>query len=516
MIVQDQSDVICFMNGPAIGGINGKVETIETHISMIFLAGDRAFKMKRAVDLPYVNFSTPQRRLKACEEEVVRNSRTAPGLYLGVRRITLSADGQLAFDGSGLLVDAVVEMVRFGQEQLFDQMADAGQLNADMMAGVASMIAEFHADAPVVHSTGGKANIAGVLDINEAGFATSSVFPGQEVAMLNSLCRKALDGHAELLDRRETQGKVRICHGDLHLRNICLLDGKPRLFDCIEFNDQIATIDTLYDLAFLLMDLWHRDLKPLANLVMNRYLDETGDDSGFVLLPFFMAVRAAVRAHVLATQVDEGSRQSSSLVKEAKSYFDLAISLLAPSRPGLIAIGGLSGSGKTTVAEILACTIGAPPGARILESDRTRKSMHGVSAMTRLPPEAYRPEISRKVYADLAARSRMILSAGGSIIAEAVFERRNDRDQIRQAALETQVPASIVWLEAGAETLKNRVESRIASPSDADRDVLASQLAHHVDVADWHKIDAEQEPQAIALQIAALHAGAIKATSPKT
>ncbi|TIV74097.1 MAG: aminoglycoside phosphotransferase, partial [Mesorhizobium sp.] len=219
--------------------------------------------------------------------------------------------------------------------------------------------------------------------------------------------------HAGLLDRREAAGRVRRCHGDLHLRNICVFDGEPRLFDCIEFNDQIATVDVLYDLAFLLMDLWHRGFPQFANLVMNRYLDDADDEDGFVLLPFLMAVRAAVRAHVTATQVEESSQDSTKLIAEARSYFHLAQTLLAETPPRLVAIGGLSGSGKTTVAEALAAQIGAPPGARIVESDRIRKAMHGVAAETRLPAKAYRPGVSERVYRQIAWLAELILAEGG-------------------------------------------------------------------------------------------------------
>ncbi len=172
-----------------------------------------------------------------------------------------------------------------------------------------------------------------MLDINEAGFAASNLCRERSHAF-NKAFRATL-ARASLLDRREAAGKVRRCHGDLHLRNICLFDGEPRLFDCIEFNDQIATVDVLYDLAFLLMDLWHRGFPQLANLVMNRYLDEADDEDGFVLLPFFMAVRAAVRAHVTATQVEEGSRRRPTrLSAEARSYFDLARLMLQNTRRG--------------------------------------------------------------------------------------------------------------------------------------------------------------------------------------
>ena len=286
MIVEDQSAATKFMKAPSAHGLTMPVDTIETHISRIFLAGDRAYKMKRAVKLPYADFSTPALRLAACEKEVELNSRTAPGLYLGVRRITREKDGQIEFDGSGAMIDAVVEMVRFDQQCLFDRMAVAGELTPKLMTEAARVIARFHRTAPIVHSGSGAANMAAVLDINEAGFATSHIFEADALGAFSKAFRDALARHASLLDRREAAGKVRRCHGDLHLRNICLLGGVPRLFDCIEFNDQIATVDILYDLAFLLMDLWHRGHPRFANLVMNRYLDESDDQSGFKLLPF--------------------------------------------------------------------------------------------------------------------------------------------------------------------------------------------------------------------------------------
>lgn len=512
MITENQTDVIAFLANPVSHGLSAPVETMETHISHIFLAGDRAFKAKRAVKLPYVDFSTPALRLDACRKEVELNSPTAPGLYLGVRRITREPTGRFAFDGSGEMIDAVVEMRRFEQSALLDQMATAGTLTPELMTETARTIARFHRAAPVVHAGGGAVNMAGVLDINRAGFATSGVFPADEVERFDAAFRAALAHQAALLDRREQAGKVRRCHGDLHLRNICLLDGVPRLFDCIEFNDQIATVDVLYDLAFLLMDLWHRHLRELANLVMNRYLDEADDEDGFALLPFFMAVRAAVRAHVLATQVEESANASGSLRALARSYFDLALKLLAPRPPRLIAIGGLSGSGKTTIAEALAADIGPPPGARIVESDRIRKALHGVPAETHLPDNAYRPEVSERVYREMAWRAGLILSQGGSVVADAVFDRPADRSRIRQSAQDRGVPFQGVWLEAAPEVLWQRVEQRSGSASDATVDILSRQLQRNAGDIDWLKLDAAVNPARIVGEIRSL----VKAGEPST
>ncbi|RWB36084.1 MAG: aminoglycoside phosphotransferase [Mesorhizobium sp.] len=501
MIVEDQESVTSMLMNPATYGGNDAVEAIETHISRIFLVGRRAFKMKRAVKLPYVDFSTAALRLAACEKEVELNSKTAPGLYLGVRRITRQAGDGLALNGAGELVDAVIEMVRFDQSKLLDRMAVGGDLTPALMTAVARMIVQYHRGVPQIHDGSGSSNLADVLDINEAGFATSRVFEQAEIKTLTESFRTALERHSGLLDRREAAGKIRRCHGDLHLRNICLMDGEPRLFDCVEFNDQIASTDVLYDLAFLLMDLWHRGFPDLANLVINRYLDEADDEDGFALLPFFMAVRAAVRAHVTATQVEEGTADSARLVAEARSYFALAQELLREKPPRLIAIGGLSGSGKTTIAELLAAHIGAPPGARIVESDRIRKAMHGVPAQTRLPDRAYRPEVSERVYREMAWRAGLILSEGGSVVADAVFDRPADRDRIEKAASSRGVTFAGFWLEADPLLLWRRISERRGGPSDATVDVLSRQLHGNAIQSAWHKINADQKLGHIAREL---------------
>jgi aminoglycoside phosphotransferase family enzyme/predicted kinase len=500
MIAEDQSATIAFLTRALSQG-RLSPETIDTHISHIFLAGGRAYKMKRAVKLPYVDFSSPGKRLAACRKEVELNEPTAPGIYLGVRTITRESDGELALDGTGPVIDAVVEMRRFDQALLLDHIAAAGGLTAAMMTDLARQIVRFHRSAPVVRSTGGAANMAAVLKVNEAGFATSHVFTAQEVEGLVAAFDRRLSDFSGLLDQREAAGKIRRCHGDLHLRNIFLLEGKPCLFDCIEFNDVIATTDVLYDLAFLLMDLWHRGHPGLANLVMNRYLDETGEDDGFGVLPFLVAVRAAVRAHVTATQAEDADDRADRLGAEARAYFQLAQSLLQPVPVRIVAIGGFSGSGKTTVAEALAPKIGPAPGARIIESDRIRKAMHGVPPETRLPRAAYRPEISAKVYQEMAWRARLILSLGGSAVVDAVFDKPANRRMIAQAADGGEHRFSAFWLEADPGLLWQRVDARSSGPSDATVDVLSRQLATGRDEVDWPKLDAGKPPQVLVSEI---------------
>lgn len=499
--MEDQQQAIALFSDAQATGQPGPAEQMETHISRIFLAGDRVWKMKRAVKLPYADFSTPQLRLAACRKEVELNAPTAPNLYLGVRRITRASDGSVGFDGDGEMIDAVVEMRRFDQSALLNRMAAAGELTPALMTRVARMIAGFHRTAPIVRGVSGSANIAAVLDINRAGFEAAGLFSQAEVGGLDAAFRRVLLEHAVRLDRRELAGKVRRCHGDLHLRNICMLGGEPRLFDCIEFNDAIATIDVLYDLAFLLMDLWHQGLVQLANLVANRYLDTVDEEGGFVLLPFFMAVRAAVRAHVGAAQAKSATHGEAKLEAEARTYFELAGRLLHAPASRMVVIGGLSGSGKSTVADALAPHVGAPPGARIVESDRIRKAIHQVPAETRLPDEAYSAEMSQKVYAEMARHAAHVLGQGACVVADAVFDRQTDREAMERVAAKAKVPFEGLWLEANEATLRSRVGSRASGSSDATVEILSRQLQRMSGGVSWRHLDATRPTAEIVEEI---------------
>ena len=504
MIVEDQRDAIAFLERHA-SGQGGTVETISTHISMVFLAKDRVFKLKRAVRFPYLDFSTAERRLVSCQAELELNRRTAHTLYLGVHRVTRETDGHLALDGSGPLVDAVVEMRRFGQENLFDNMTQRGALTPPLMTELARGIAAFHKDAAVSHEHGGAAGMAAVLKLNDQALRATSLVSVEEADALANAFNRSFRGHADLLEARREAGKVRRCHGDLILRNIFLLDGHPTMFDCIEFDDALATIDVLYDLSFLLMDLWHREQRELANLVFNRYLDECDEVDGLALVPFFMAVRAAVRAHVTAAQVrDAPAAASTPALAEARAYFDLSISFLRSAHPMLVAIGGLSGSGKSTLAALVAPRLGAPPGARILNSDRLRKRLHGVTAEARLPGSAYQPEVSERVYAILRKEAARTLASGWSVIVDAVFDRPTERAAVQAVAVETSVPFQGIWLDAPQAIMLARIAGRRNDPSDATADVLAAQMERDCGPIDWARLNADATPTAARDAILAL------------
>lgn len=485
-----QNEAICFLGScDAFGGGSEWMELVSTHISIVLLIGARALKLKRAVRLPYVDLSTPERRLAMCEQELMLNRRTAPDLYRAVHRITREPGGELALNGQGELVDAVLEMVRFNDFFLFDRMAQRDCLTVSGMTELASTIAQLHRRASVSPDGEGAKRMERVLAINERAFANADILTRSEVEPVITGCRQALARHGGLLDQRAREGKVRHGHGDLHLRNICLFGGKPLLFDCLEFDDDLAIVDILYDLAFILMDLWSRQLEPLANVLFNRYLDAIGDEAGIRLMPFFMAVRAAVRAHVTAVDY---ARSESSRHNDARNYLLLCRRLLKASPPVLVAVGGYSGSGKSTLAARLAPMLGPPPGARIAASDRIRKKLCGVPIETRLSVEAYGAEVSARTYRAMMQSAEATLSQGHAAVVDAVFDRRIDRERIGEVARCVGVPFCGLWLQAPQETLVQRVSARRGDPSDATPGVVRDQIARHGAATEWTRISAQE------------------------
>jgi len=481
-----QDDVIGFLaEGASYGSPGAAVERHDTHISIVFLVGDRAYKLKRAVRLPYVDFSTLARRERFCRAELALNRRTAPSLYLGVRAVRRRPDGKLGFDGEGVVEDWVLEMRRFDPAGLFDHLATAGGLTPDLMRALTDEIAAFHQAAEPMAQHGGRAGLAHVIAVNHA--ALGDACPPLDRDAVDRLHDASIDRLAalgDLLDRRRDAGKVRRCHGDLHLRNICLFEGAPTLFDCLEFDDGLSCIDVLYDVAFLVMDLAHRGLTELANGVLNRYLDVTTELDGLAAVPLFVSARAAVRAHVVARQADRPGR-----AEEARAYLALAAAALRSREPCLVAVGGLSGTGKSTLARALAATFEPVPGARVIRSDVLRKRLRGARPEARLPPAAYTLEANRQVYDELNRQAAAALAAGFPVIADAAFLRQDERAAIADGAARSGVPFVGLWLEAPPEVLVERVGARRNDASDADAAVLQGQLRIDVGRIDWHRID---------------------------
>ena len=327
----EQDAVVDFLSQPAGYGTTGEVERIDTHCSIIFLVGDRAFKLKRAIRYASLDYTTRALRQAACEAELALNRRTAPELYLGTRCITREPDGSLAFDGNGAALDHVVVMRRFAQSELLDHMAEAGRLTPSLMRAVGEAVARLHLGAERTPQHGGSEAIRRVIADNDRELAkVAAELDGAAVGELGNLARAMADELAPLLDSRRLEGKVRRCHGDLRLANICLYAGRPTLFDCIEFSDDIGCIDVLYDFAFLLMDLHLHDLPDLANAVLGAYLERMPETDGLQALPLFLSLRATTRSYALAGKATRQAdpRQAARLLKFAHRHVESAIAYL--------------------------------------------------------------------------------------------------------------------------------------------------------------------------------------------
>lgn len=482
MTPADQSETVAFLSrGAAYGLPDATVEQRKTHISVVFLVGDRAFKLKRAVVFSYLDFSTPDLRRMNCEAELRLGRAMAPSLYRTVHVVTCSSDGGLALDGTGDAVDWLVEMRRFDEAALFDRMAAENRLTPQHMRDLADAVAAFHAAAEPVRRWGTPDAVQAVIADIVANLRRTAVAGDAELTAFAAQLETEFVVQRPVIERRNHEGRVRRCHGDLHLRNICLLDDRPTLFDPIEFSDVIASVDVLYDLAFLLMDLIHRGHADFAALVFNRYLDVSGDEGGLGLMPLYLAMRAAIRAHVTAAG---GAADS------APGYFRLAKTLLRPVQAALVAIGGVSGTGKTTLAQAIAPGIGRAPGARVLRSDVIRKRLHGLASEQRLPPSAYDMATNIRVYGTLGREAMMALHDGHSVIADAVFLRPDERAAIAAIARQAGVSFTGIWLAAPEAVLAERLAGRRGDASDADAAVLRFQLAQDPGVIDWLCLEA--------------------------
>jgi hypothetical protein len=464
---------------------------------MVFLAGEYAYKLKRAVRYPYLDYSTIERRREMCEAELAVNRRTAPAMYIRVQSI-LRRDGQLMFGNGNDAVDAVewvVVMQRFDQSELLEQKLLAGEISNNLLRELAGSIAQFHAVAERCPDFGGSAVIGRTISDATQIFRVYENRPF-EPASIDEFGRTAaliLSQSAAGLDRRKATGFVRRCHGDMHLNNIFVRNGLPVLFDAIEFNDEFSNIDTFYDLAFLLMDFDRGAARSAANAVFNRYLELTGDYDGVSALPLFLSCRAAVRAHVAATAAQRmPSAETDRLRHDAVSLLSRAIQYLSPVRPVLLAIGGFSGTGKSQLARTLAPLIGRSPGAVVLRSDVIRKRIFGVNETVRLPPTAYTQPVTAKVYAEMRNRAGVLLSAGHSVIADAVHGTAQERHDVETVAREANAGFASLWLEAPDSVIEQRLGTRSGDASDADISVSRQQSATLQRPLDWNILDVSQ------------------------
>jgi|AP12_2_1047962.scaffolds.fasta_scaffold04670_2 uncharacterized protein len=462
-----------------------RVEVLQTHISYVLLAGDYAYKIKKPVNLGFLDFSTLDARRQCCEEELRLNRRTAADIYLTTVRITGTVAAPV-LDGDGPAIEYAVKMRRFAQENLLNSMAKRGECTPALVDALARKIAAFHATVAIAGKESPFGTVDRVMAPPRANFdhienliGDSSDVP--QLERLRSWTDREGKRLAPVFAERRHDGFVRECHGDLHLGNIALIGSDPTPFDCIEFNADLRWIDVMNEVAFLVMDLADHRLPGLAIRCLNAYCEATGDYAGLAVLRFYMVYRAMVRAKIACIRVQQpgcASEAKAAIEAEYRGYFHLAERLAHRGTTALVLTHGLSGSGKTTVAGVLAERFGA---IRI-RSDVERKRLFGLEASARTSSAVgsgiYGPEATRRTYARLGDLARSMIAAGWPVIVDATFLREAERTSFRDLARELAVPVVIVSCTAPDAELRARILAREQARSDASEaglEVLARQ-----------------------------------------
>ncbi|WP_295556761.1 bifunctional aminoglycoside phosphotransferase/ATP-binding protein [uncultured Hyphomicrobium sp.] len=510
---RESTAVLAFLSDPTThGDPAGHVEIIETHAALVVLVGSKAFKIKKRIKLPFLDFTTFEQRRTALHRELELNRDHAPDIYLGLSTIGRRPDGTLAFD-DGDPVDVALVMNRFEQNELLARIAEKGPLPHEICKDLAEMAVRYHREAPV--ATGVKG--AAVMRDTVAALASSLVdaAPASTMSLAEEFARRSrehVERLAPMLDARAVAGLVRRCHADLHLGNIVVRADRVVPFDALEFDERLATIDVWYDLAFLLMDLDVRGDRNAACIVLNAYVAAEpvgGEIDGLAALPLFLATRAAVRALVASENaLQKPDAENAEHRARAVSYLTAANAYMTPPKAALVAVGGLSGTGKSTLAAHLAPSIGPAPGALVLRTDVERKRMFNVEETERLAPEYYTEQASDQVYAALYDKAERALAAGHGVIFDGVSAKLEEREKIAAIALRNGALFSGLWLEAPLATQIARVEARRGDASDSDANVVHAQAIRDLGAMTWAPIDAGYTPEHTLEQTKASLAGA--------
>ena len=482
----DQVRLLAALSRPAVFGPDcGRVERLETHISCVFLAAHYAYKIKKAVDFGFLDFTTLAARRFFCTEELRLNRRLAPALYLDVVPITGSIDAPV-LGGDGPALEYAVKMREFPQDALASRILVRGELSPADIDALAGKVAAFHDSSGVVPRDGTFGSPEEILRVARQNFAqlrphVATAVERDELEELRVWTDREHAACQGAFLRRRKEGFIRECHGDLHLNNIARIGDELVIFDCIEFNEAMRWIDVMNEVAFTVMDLHYRGRVDLARRFLNAYLERTGGYAGLTVLRFYLVYRAMVRAKIArlrAAQLEAGAARRA-LLAEYRAHVTLARSYAQPTRPALLVTHGLAGCGKTTLSQMLLETIGA---VRI-RSDVERKRMHGLDAHERgatgIDRGLYAAGATEATYRELGALARQVVGAGFVAIIDATFLNRWQRDLFRNLAIELGIAFVIVDFTARNSTLRERIAQRAAAgsdASDADLGVLDYQL----------------------------------------
>lgn len=463
------------------------VELIETHISWVFLAGEYVYKVKKPVNLGFLDFRTLARRRHFCREEIRLNQRLAPNAYLDVVTIT-GERGEYRLGGAGRTLEVAVWMRRLPADRMLDQLVRTAGADHHLLEDIGRTIAEFHASAaqgPAIARFGRPEVVRRNMEENlaQTGRLPPEVLPPATRTIVRSFLRETLRGQRRRFSERVRAGRIRDCHGDLQAQHVCCTD-PIQVFDCIEFNHRFRYGDTAGEIAFLAMDLDASGRSDLALDFINAYLDSSGDFGAVPLLDFYRAYRAWIRGKVYGLQaIDPGRAEHVALMSRARGYFELAASYARPRRaPSLTVMTGLSASGKSTVARRIAHGV----SAIVVRTDAVRKQLAGVPWHRRYTGAVgeglYSAAMTERTYATCLGVAEELLEAGWSVVLDGVFGRRAEREAARALARVKDASFRIVWCQAPEAVLRERLRARQAGGrdvSDAGEDVLDLQLRHY-------------------------------------
>jgi uncharacterized protein len=456
------------------------IEVVQTHASYVLLTGEYAYKVKKAVNFGFFDYSTLEKRWHFCQEELRMNYPLAPEIYLEVLPITQEGE-KYVLGGEGEPVEYALKMRQFPQEMLWSHLFEQGKLTGELMEELGRRVAEFHRQAQTneyIRSFGEVDKLRAAIDENyrQSQKYIGTVQTQQQFDATKQFTDNFFEREQTLLAERRQNNWIRECHGDLHLKNICLWQGKVRLFDRIEFNEEFRFVDVMYDVAFTVMDLEARGRVDLGNAFLNTYIEQTGDWEGLQVLPLYLSRQAYVRAKVTSFLLDDPAvpqKEKEKARETAANYYRLAWNYSKPHNGRLILMSGLSGSGKTTVARQVA----RQWGAIHIRSDAVRKHLAGIALNERGGDEIYTPQMSEKTYDRLLELGGMLARRGFPVILDAKYDRVALRQPVIDLCESQQFPLQILYCTAPVEVLRDRVAARFGDISDATPEVLARQLA---------------------------------------
>jgi uncharacterized protein len=456
------------------------IELMQTHASYVLLTGNFVYKLKKPVNFGFLDYSTVEQRQHFCTEEIRLNQRGAKELYLEVLSIARQ-DRKYAFGNAGEVVDYAVKMVQFPQSALLSNMFEAGTISNTEIEDMGQVVAEFHANAQTSEYISSFGTVDRIRESIDNNYNQTTKYIGRAQTQAQYTETKAytdrfLREHLELFAERINAGFIRECHGDLHLRNICRWHDKTLLFDCIEFNEPFRFVDTMYDVAFAVMDLEARGRKDLANRFLNTYAEQSGDWAGLQVLPLYLSRQAYVRAKVTSFLLDDAGiadLDKEVAAKTAGAYYHQAWAYTQPRQGKLIVLAGLSGSGKSTLGKHIAQKIGGVQ----LRSDAVRKHLGGIALFAKGDASLYTPQITARTYDRVLELGSKLAAQGFTVILDAKYDRVSLRATVIDLAQDRRIPLQIFHCTAPEDVLRARLQQRTGDIADATVDLLASQRA---------------------------------------